>query len=199
MHASRFALSISFLVLISCGGEVNVGGPQNDSGPHSSQNRSGGSGAPGGSNSSGSGIGNGADSGVDGASGDMVDAGIPDPFPTTCAQFTFVLDPDAAANTCAFTPADVVCNSNADCTTYIDNSGCGCFDPIYGVNTANTVKCFAPPCAAPLSADGGVYTCPVDASGLYTQDCQFVPDSQNVTVACVKHQCLTLAAAPGSE
>jgi len=67
------------------------------------------------------------------------------------------------------------------------------------VNIKNTVRCFAPPCAPQINADGGVYMCPSNAAGLYTQDCQLVPSMQSVTVACVKHQCLTFAAAPGSE
>jgi hypothetical protein len=108
-----------------------------------------------------------------------------------CTEYTFSLNPDAAADTCSFTPADVTCNSNADCTTYV-KIGCGCFDPVYGVNTTNTVKCVAPPCS-PMPA------CPANASGLYTQACQLVADSSSVAVACVNHQCLTYAGAPGSE
>ncbi len=127
------------------------------------------------------------------------DADLPDGFPVTCAQFTFVLTPGAGANACAFTPADVACNSNADCTTYVDDSHCDCFEPVYGVNVKNTVKCFAPPCAAQLDADGGIYTCPTNASGLYAQNCQFVPDSQSVAVACRNHQCFTYTVATGSE
>ena len=151
-----------------------------------------------GTNSGTSDDGGGSDSGSDGGTGDTLDAKIPDAFPTTCAQFNFVLDPDAAANTCAFAPADVACNSNADCTSYV-KLGCRCFAPVYGVNIKNTVRCFAPPCAPQVNADGGFYMCPSDATGLYTQDCQFVPSMQSVAVACVKHQCLTFAAAPGSE
>jgi hypothetical protein len=163
----------------------------------SSTGTSSGTGAESGSRS-GAGTGSGSDSGSAGGTGATLDAEIPDAFPVTCAEYTFALDPDATAGMCAFTPADVACNSNTDCTSYA-KIGCGCFDPVYGVNTANTVKCFAPPCNAQLNADGGVYTCPSEASGLYTQDCQFVPDSQNVTVACVNHQCLTFASVPGSE
>jgi hypothetical protein len=140
--------------------------------------------------------GSGSDSGSEGGTGDILDAEIPDAFPATCTEYTFSLD--AAADTCGFTPADVACNSNADCTTYV-KIGCGCFDPVYGVNTTNTVRCVAPPCGVPLNADGGIYTCPADTSGLYTQDCRFVPDSLSVAAVCVNHQCLTYAVAPGSE
>jgi hypothetical protein len=143
-----------------------------------------------------SGSGSGAGSGSDFGTGDTLDADIPDAFPVTCAQYTFALDPDAAAEMCAFTPADVECNSTTDCTSYV-KVGCGCFSPVYGVNNKNTVKCFAPPCIGQISADGGIYTCPADTFGLYTQDCQFVADSQNVAVACVNHQCLTYAAVRG--
>jgi hypothetical protein len=140
--------------------------------------------------------GSGSDSG--GGTGGILDAEIPDAFPATCTEYTFSLDPDAAADTCAFTPADVACNSNADCTTSV-KVGCGCLDPVYGVNTTSTARCVAPPCGVSLNADGGIYTCPADRSGLYTQDCQFVPDSLSVAVACVNNECITFAAAPGSE
>jgi hypothetical protein len=93
----------------------------------------------------------------------------------------------------------VACNSNADCTTYVDDSHCDCFDPVYGVNIKNTIKCFASPCAPLLDADGGIYTCPANTSGLYAQNCQFVPDSQSIAVACRNHQCFTYAVATGSE
>ncbi len=137
-------------------------------------------------------------SGNDGGPRNIVDAETPDAFSASCALFAFVIDAHAAANTCSFTPADVACNSNADCTFYVQ-VGCGCFAPVYGVNTANTVKCFPPPCTPMLNVDGGLYTCPSNASGLYTQACQFVRDSLSVAVACVDHQCLTLPAAPESE
>jgi hypothetical protein len=156
-----------------------------------SSGRDGSSGA-GASSGAGSGAtGSGYDSGSEGGTGDILDAEIPDALPATCTEYTFSLDPDAAANTCAFTPTDVECDSNADCTTYV-KVGCGCFDPVYGVNTTNMVKCFAPPCT-PMPA------CPANTSGLYTQACQLVADSSSVAVACVNHQCLTYAGAPGSE
>jgi hypothetical protein len=141
-------------------------------------------------------------SGSNGGTGDGLDAEVPDAFPVTCAQYTFALDPDAPANTCAITLADVACNSNADCTSYRP-PGCGCIEPVYGVNTTygvnvkGTALCPPPPCAPQTNADGGLYTCPVDASGPYTEDCQFVPGSQSVAVACVNHQCLTYAAGGG--
>lgn len=181
----RFALVLAILV-VGCGGRA-------------SGTRASGSGTESGS-SAGAKIAGGSASGSESGNedGNILDAEVPDAFPATCTQYTFVLEPDAAANMCAFTPADVACNSNSDCTTYV-KVGCGCFDPIYGVNTKNTVKCFAPPCGAQLDADGGLYTCPSDVSGLYTQACQFVPDSLSVAVACINHQCLTYAATPGSE
>jgi hypothetical protein len=175
-------LSTMIIAPLGCGGRANGSTVSTDSG-----------------SSSGLSIGSGSDAASDGGLGDIVDAETPDAIPVTCAAFSFVLEPDAAANMCAFTPADVECNSNADCTTYVKNDGCGCFDPIYGVNTKNTVRCYAPPCGVQLNPDGGIYMCPADASGLYTQDCEFVPDSLSVAVACVSHQCLTYAATPGSE
>jgi hypothetical protein len=142
--------------------------------------------------SSGSDVGSGSTQESDGGTIVAPDAETPSAFPVTCPQYTFALDSDAPANTCAITPADIACNSNADCTTYIDNSGCaagalpGCYEPIYGVNMTNTIKCSAPR--------------PVRAPGLYTQDCALVPGLQNVTVACVNHQCLSFyAGAPLSE
>ncbi|MGD0676075.1 MAG: hypothetical protein ABSC94_11685 [Polyangiaceae bacterium] len=116
-----------------------------------------------------------------------LDAGLADAHSATCTGYAFEIELDAAPNTCAFTAADVACNTNADCTTYV-KSGCGCADPVYGVNQASTALCIAPPCVAPRT------TCDADASGLYTQDCQFVSDLPNVSVACVDHQCLTYAA-----
>src|ERR1700733_10019690 len=44
-----------------------------------------------------------SDAETDGSDSDMAD--IPDAFPTSCGQHAFELEPDAAAHTCAFTPA----------------------------------------------------------------------------------------------
>lgn len=126
------------------------------------------------------------DAGVSGT----FDAEIPDAFPASCGgQFTLVLDPDAATNTCAFSPADVACGADADCTAYLV-VGCGCIDPVWGVNKANTVRCPAPPCPPPSA------TCPSDASGFRAQDCQLVATQQDLSVACVNHQCMTFV--PGA-
>ncbi len=119
----------------------------------------------------------GPDSGTDAS----FDALTPDAF-ADCA-WSLVLDPDAAPNTCAVTPADVACNTNADCTSFVRNM-CSCPVPIYGVNTANTVLCIPPPCVLLPPGDGG-------CQGPYeTQDCKV---TQNVAVACVNHQCMTYA------
>lgn len=131
-------------------------------------------------------------SGGDGGAGGTFDAEIPDAFPESCGQFKFALDPDAAPNTCAFTPADVACNTSTDCNSYGVN-GCGCIEPLYGVNEASTAKCIPPPCPPPLNG------CRADASGYGTQDCKLAPDLQHVAVACVNHQCMTYAVTVGSE
>jgi hypothetical protein len=157
-------LTALFILALGCGGKAQAG-----------------SGDGGGSGSSGS---SGGGSGSSSGSGGIVAAEIPDAFPVRCAQYTFVLDPDAAANTCAFTPADVACSTNADCTTYVDVQ-CSCISPIYGVSTSSTARCTPPPC--PQS------DCSSGASGFYTQDCQLVPNQQDVAVACVDHQCMTYA------
>jgi hypothetical protein len=134
--------------------------------------------------------------------GDSGMAEVPDAFPPSCNEFSFELEPDAAANTCAFTPADVACSTSADCVTQV-MAGCGCFQPVYGVNKMSTAVCIPPPCPALPTQ-----TCLNDASaGYLTQDCQFVdsvqyagfPESPNETfaaVACVNHQCETYAAGP---
>jgi hypothetical protein len=127
-------------------------------------------------------------SGSDGEAGATFDAEIPDALPTSCpGQPQLALDPDAAPHTCAFTPADVACNTNADCTTHVVVQ-CQCIDRVYGVNTANTIRCPPPPCPPPING------CPSNASGYRTQDCQVVVKLQDVAVACVGHQCLTYAA-----
>ncbi len=117
---------------------------------------------------------------------DAPDLEIPDAFPASCSEATFRLTPDAGPRQCAFTPADVSCNTNADCVPYTV-VGCGCFDLVYGVNKTSTAQCFPPPCV-PLNQD-------CDASGLYTQDCQFV-GSRTPGAACVNHQCLSFAGTP---
>lgn len=109
-----------------------------------------------------------------------------DAFPASCGPNAFVLRPDAAPNTCAFTPADVACNTNADCSTYTPVS-CGCSNAVWGVNKTNTVRCIPPPCPPPMT------DCEPDASGLYTEDCQLVPFNHAVVAACVDHRCLSFA------
>jgi hypothetical protein len=141
-----------------------------------------------GASSSGATSSGGSGSGSEGGSAGNLDAEIPDAFPVSCAQFTFVLQPDAAPNTCAVSPADVACNTNSDCSTYV--WGCGCIEEVYGVNTSSTVRCTWPPCPLCSSAD---------ASGYYTEDCKLVSELQNVAVACVNGQCMTYAPDAGSE
>ena len=125
-----------------------------------------------------------SDAGID----DAFDVEIPDAFPTSCAPIVFTLVPDAAPNTCAFTPASVACDANADCVPY-PVIGCGCIDPVYGVNKTSTVRCVPPPCALiPQSCDGG--------SGYESQDCRLAPGYNDFSAACVNHQCLSFVTGP---
>jgi hypothetical protein len=208
-------LAAAFGLSTACGNSSSTGTPSSDAGTNDATSSSSG-GSGGGSSAGTSGIssgsaastsddssssssGAGSDSGSDGTAGGAFDAEIPDAFPESCGQFTFALNPDAAPHTCAFTPADVACNRNADCEWYIA-VGCGCFQPVYGVNKVRTAACSPPPCPPPLAG------CPEDASGGYlTQDCQLVDNSPysrfidsgtTVAVACVNHQCMTYAAGP---
>jgi hypothetical protein len=122
-----------------------------------------------------------SDGAVDSTHG-TVDAGVSDALPTICGQCTPV--PDAAPYTCALFQPDVVCDTDADCTVCVWST-CGCIDLVYGLNVASTQSCPPPPPCALLP--GGVCS----ASGLETQNCQLVVDMQDITVACVNHQCLT--------
>ncbi len=110
----------------------------------------------------------------------------------TCALFTF-------ANPCVPTPADVACNSNADCTLF-EFPSCGCTSLVYGVNHGALARLF-PECAPPpcVVASPPPFPCVDAAVGLYTQDCELSPRSQNVLAACVDHQCRTYVPATGSE
>ncbi len=132
---------------------------------------------PGSSGSSGSSSG--------GGSAGPVDAVAPGAFPPSCAGYApLVLQPDAAPDTCAFTPADVACTESGDCVPYT-RLGCSCIDAVYGVTRSNMVRCAAPPCPPPPEG------CP--ASGFVTQSCQVVNDLSQVAVACVNGQCKTYA------
>jgi hypothetical protein len=167
----------------SSSGVVTTGGAAS-SGSGSSSDGGSPSGSGSGSSSGSSSV---SESRGDAGTAGTFDAETPDAFPASCAHYPLLLDPDAAPNTCAFTPADVACDANADCTQYVvTHCGCG-VDPVYGVNTANTIGCAPSQCPPP---QGG---CSDDPFGLYTQDCQVVPHSQNVAVACVNHQCTTFA------
>lgn len=95
---------------------------------------------------------------------------------------------DAAPRTCAFTPADVACDSDSDCTVY-QVVGCGCFDPVVGVNASSTAQCLPPPCPPPMPNPCSPY-----GSGLTTQTCENVSQLSDVAVACVQHVCVTYAA-----
>jgi len=97
---------------------------------------------------------------------------------------TLVLDPDAAPETCHFTPADVACDATSDCTVYVVQ-GCSCVAPVVGVNMGSTARCPPLPCPPPPPGGG----CP--QSGLVTQDCKVVPSTDDVEVSCVGHQCKT--------
>jgi hypothetical protein len=180
---------------LACGGRAQaVPGDGGGDGSTSSSGggSSGGNASPGGSSGasdvsgggSGSSSGGGASSGSDAGADAAFDADVPDAFPANCGQYTLVIRPDAAPNACAFTPADVACNTSTDCTSYLVN-GCGCIEPLYGVNTASTVKCEPPPCPRE--------DCQADASGFETQDCKLVQGSNQAAVACVNHQCMTYA------
>jgi hypothetical protein len=98
------------------------------------------------------------------------------------------LTSDAAPRTCAFTPADVACDSDSDCTVY-QVVGCGCFDAVVGVNASSTAQCLPPPCPPPMSNQCSPY-----GSGLTTQTCENVSQLSDVAVACVQHVCATYAA-----
>jgi hypothetical protein len=117
--------------------------------------------------------------------GGALDAEAPDaPFPGSCDQFSFELTPDAAPGTCAFTPADVACNTDDDCKPYT-KEGCGCIEPVYGVNKTSTANCPALPCSPPFV--------PCQTSGFGAQDCQVVPMFAQVGVSCVAHECRSFA------
>jgi hypothetical protein len=116
------------------------------------------------------------------------DAEIPDGFPTRCGQVSFVLTPDAAPKTCAISPADIACNTLADCTSYAVDVSCDCVIPVYGINKTNAVRCSPEPCPPPATG------CSV--SGYQTQDCRLVTSWPDVAVDCVNHQCLTYASGP---
>ncbi len=91
---------------------------------------------------------------------------------------------DAPYN-CAVTPAEVTCNTTADCAVY-PSGQCGCVSGAYGVSAScGPRSCLPPPCPPPPNG------CQV--TGFYTQDCHLVPALANVGVACVDHQCLTYA------
>jgi hypothetical protein len=130
----------------------------------------------------------------------MIHGDPPDAFPASCGDYAFTLVADAAANTCAVSPADVACTTDGDCVPFpIYSCGGGCFQPIFAVNKSSTSRCDPPPCLPPT---GG---CPGDASGFYlTQDCRYgdnspylqvpVDSGTLVEVACVNHRCQSYAA-----
>ncbi len=156
----------------------------------SSSGSSSGTASSGGSSSGGVSSGSGSSSGGATDASDTLDAGsaeVPDAFPATCSASAFALTPDGGLNECAFRPSDVTCDANADCVAYIAY-GCGCFYDVWGVNKSSTARCLPPPCVAPMDA------CDPDASGLYTQECRFVPyGTTNLAAACVNHRCLSFA------
>jgi hypothetical protein len=99
--------------------------------------------------------------------------------------------PDAQANTCAISPEDLSCDTATDCKA-LHTYNCSCADPVYGVNQKSTAVCGPPPCPPPLP---GTDPC-ADAAGngFVTQDCRIVPSLAQVGLACVNHQCVTVAA-----
>jgi hypothetical protein len=189
------------LFTAACSGETSSTGGQDGrvatsdgaSSGGSGSSSGGGSSSSGGSSSGGGGAQDGStagpvDGGPDFSANTLADVQVPDAFPATCSLADFSLVPDAGPGYCAFTPADVACNANTDCGWY-EAVGCGCVQRIFGVNKNSTARCIPPPCAPPL----GGSVC--DASGLYTQDCQVVSDTNNVFAACVNHQCRTFSTA----
>jgi hypothetical protein len=128
-----------------------------------------------------------AGGGSDGASpgDDASDAG----GDATCTAALSFVEANPPPQACAFTPAEVACSTDEDCTTY-GIPACGCGGPIVGVNTTNTKMCVAPPCTPPLMPDGGI-GCAPDASGYETEDCETAPDISHVGVRCVDQQCVT--------
>jgi hypothetical protein len=107
-----------------------------------------------------------------------------------CAATTVDLVPDAAPGTCAFTPADVACNTASDCKVLL-RLDCACYVPAVGVNVDSTAACLPPPCTPP-PADGGC-----ESTGYITQDCAMVGSINLVGVGCVDHQCRTFVIIPG--
>lgn len=188
------------LFAVGCGGQTGASAGGDSSVALSDGASSGGSGSSGGrgggSGGSSSGVTTGRDSSGSSSSGGgdasdgVADVEIPDAFPASCSAASFPLTANVAPTQCAFTPADVRCDTNADCT-WQTTVGCGCFDLVYGVNRTSMVKCIPPPCV-PLMID-----CDASASGLYTQDCQFVPDPKHLAAACVNHRCLSFATQSG--
>ncbi|MGA2448965.1 MAG: hypothetical protein ABTD50_09845 [Polyangiaceae bacterium] len=106
-----------------------------------------------------------------------------------CTAALSFIEANPPPQACAFTPAEVACSTDEDCTTY-GIPACGCVGPVVGVNTTNTKVCVAPPCAPPVMPDGG-FGCAPDASGYETEDCQTAPDFSYVGVRCVDQQCMT--------
>jgi len=112
------------------------------------------------------------------------DAAVPDA--ASCTS-TFGLDLDATPRWCELSPEDVACNAASDCTVLVVG-GCPCGGYAYGTNAASPELplCTTPACIPPPS--GG---CP----GYETEDCEFVPSTEEIGVACVAHTCLTFATA----
>ncbi len=192
---TAFFLAPGALGWIACGGGIGSSGAVDASSESGSSSGAGSSGSGGGRSSSSSSGGGGADATTADAlpeTGRAFDAAVPDAFPADCGVLTLVLRPDAAPNTCAFTPADVACDASTDCIPYTVTQ-CGCVDGVYGLNTTNMVKCVAPPCAPPPPGSAG---CQPDNSGFEAQDCRLAADLQQVAVACVDHQCMTYAVGP---
>jgi hypothetical protein len=98
---------------------------------------------------------------------------------------------DAAPGACAFTPADVACQTFDDCIPY-EIQSCSCTAKVIGVSKTSTAFCPPPPCPPPLP-DAGCF-----GPGSYeSQDCVVSSTIGQIIVACRNGRCLTEAALPG--
>jgi hypothetical protein len=119
------------------------------------------------------------DSGLDVKADAPRDAPSADAAPgSACASFN---DAGLDAGPRMLTPDDYACTTTADCTIHSCRGCCETFE--VGVNKSSTFEC------APVGCPAGTIGCPPEA--LLTQDCEIAVDG--VRVACVNHQCRTLA------
>jgi hypothetical protein len=107
------------------------------------------------------------------------DAGDPE-TDAGCSDLALILDPDATPGTCEISPADVACDTAADCTLLMVGH-CGCTTDVYGVSKTSTASCPMPPCPPPING-------PCIGPGYETQDCMQT-SYDAIGVSCVGHTC----------